>query len=68
MLTNQLRELEEDGIVHREVFPEVPPCVEYLLTESGLSLKPTIRSMCEWGQEHVQGVKPDFESAFRSAS
>ncbi|MDR8020474.1 winged helix-turn-helix transcriptional regulator [Nesterenkonia aerolata] len=48
-LTRQLRELEEDGIVHREVYPEVPPKVEYSLTELGQSLAPVVEVMNEWG-------------------
>ncbi|HMV25778.1 MAG TPA: helix-turn-helix domain-containing protein [bacterium] len=52
MLTQQLRELEQDGIVRREVFPEVPPRVEYSLTEFGQSLKPILKAMCSWGSEH----------------
>ncbi len=50
MLTQQLRELERDGIVHREVYPVVPPKVEYSLTELGKTLKPVIASMYEWGE------------------
>ena len=64
MLTNQLKELEQDGIVHRKAYPEVPPRVEYSLTERGKDLEPMVRAMCEWGQVHVQGVEPDFDSAF----
>ena len=67
MLTNQLRELEADGIVHRKVYAEVPPRVEYSLTETGRDLLPTIRAMCEWGQKHVQRIEPDFEAAFKDA-
>jgi DNA-binding HxlR family transcriptional regulator len=52
MLTQQLRELETDGIVHREVYAQVPPKVEYSLTALGASLKPVIESMCEWGVLH----------------
>ncbi len=52
MLTQQLRELEQDGIVHREVYAQVPPKVEYSLTALGASLKPVIESMCEWGMMH----------------
>ncbi|ANY06596.1 winged helix-turn-helix transcriptional regulator [Pseudonocardia sp. HH130630-07] len=48
-LTRQLRELEEDGIVHRTVHPEVPPRVEYSLTGLGRSLEPIVRIMDEWG-------------------
>ncbi|MBA3319930.1 MAG: helix-turn-helix transcriptional regulator [Pyrinomonadaceae bacterium] len=49
MLTQQLRELERDKIVEREVFPQVPPKVEYSLTSLGESLHPVIDAMCEWG-------------------
>ncbi len=49
MLTQQLRELENDGIIHREVYPIVPPKVEYSLTELGKTFKPVIDSMYDWG-------------------
>ena len=52
MLTKQLRELEADGIVHREVFPEVPPKVEYSLTEVGESLREILGLMRDWGRKH----------------
>ncbi|MEY3368193.1 MAG: hypothetical protein RI973_1348 [Bacteroidota bacterium] len=48
-LANQLREMEEDGLLHRTVHAEVPPRVEYSLSEYGLSLLPVIESMTEWG-------------------
>lgn len=50
MLTQQLRAMEEHGLVHREVFAEVPPRVEYSLTETGLSLKPILEAMAAWGE------------------
>ncbi|KQX68340.1 winged helix-turn-helix transcriptional regulator [Paenibacillus sp. Root444D2] len=50
MLTLQLRELERDGIIHREVYKEVPPKVEYSLTDFGKTLVPIIISMKEWGE------------------
>jgi DNA-binding HxlR family transcriptional regulator len=53
VLTRQLRELENDGIVHREVFAEVPPRVEYSLTEYGESLRPVTEAMCQWGKRHM---------------
>jgi DNA-binding HxlR family transcriptional regulator len=49
MLTQQLREMEKDGIVDRKVFPQVPPKVEYSLTLRGKSLKPVVDAMCQWG-------------------
>ncbi len=49
VLTQQLRELEADHVIHRQVFPEVPPRVEYSLTEFGTSLWPVLNTMHEWG-------------------
>jgi DNA-binding HxlR family transcriptional regulator len=53
MLTQQLREMESDGIVHREIYLQVPPKVEYSLTPLGESLKPIIYTMHEWGVQHI---------------
>ncbi len=55
MLTQQLRELETDGLVHREVYPQVPPKVEYSLTEKGRSIHPILEQMCEWGRMYLNG-------------
>jgi len=55
MLTQQLRELERDGLVNRQVFPEVPPKVEYSLTKKGRSLEPLLVSMCQWGKGYPEG-------------
>lgn len=52
MLTKQLRELERDGIIHRKVYAQVPPKVEYSLTESGETLKDVIIMMRDWGKNH----------------
>jgi DNA-binding HxlR family transcriptional regulator len=56
MMTLQLRELEHDGVVHRQVYAEVPPRVEYSLTEKGRSLEPLLLMMLEWG---LQFLGPD---------
>lgn len=53
MLTNQLRELEADGLIARTVYPEVPPKVEYSLTERGRSLQPVIAALKAWGDAHI---------------
>jgi DNA-binding HxlR family transcriptional regulator len=59
MLTQQLRQLETDGIIYRTVYPEVPPKVEYSLTALGASLKPIMDEMNRWGIEHQKQSKPD---------
>ena len=53
MLTQQLRELEVDGIVHRQVYAEVPPKVEYSLTELGVTLSPILQELYTWGQKNM---------------
>ena len=53
MLTKQLRELEDSGFVFRQVYPEVPPKVEYSLTETGVSFLPVLKVMAEWSKEHL---------------
>jgi len=53
MLTKQLRELEESGLVSRTVFPVVPPRVDYALTPLGLTLRPVIKALAVWGEENV---------------
>lgn len=61
MLTQQLRQMESDGIIKRVVYPEVPPRVEYSLTPLGTSLKPILDEMNSWGIKHLsqQGNKSE---------
>ncbi len=61
MLTMNLRELEADGIVTRTIYAEVPPRVEYALTEHGHSLEPVMRTLAKWGKKHM-GVKGSAHS------
>ena len=56
VLTSNLRSMEEDGLLLRKVYPEVPPRVEYSLTETGLSLKPILDSMFAWGIEYKKNI------------
>lgn len=61
VLTQQLKELEEDGIVLREEFSELPPRVEYSLTEKGLALLPILKSVCEWNVYYENTTSCDVE-------
>ncbi|MFA4860829.1 winged helix-turn-helix transcriptional regulator [Methanoregula sp.] len=54
MLTKQLRELEEDGVITRKVYPEVPPRVEYSITDFGRTLIPILRELCVWGTKYLE--------------
>lgn len=53
MLSTQLKELESDGLIIRHEYPQVPPKVEYRMSESGLTLMPVLQSLCEWGTQHM---------------
>ncbi|MFS0726989.1 winged helix-turn-helix transcriptional regulator [Paenibacillus sp. 1P07SE] len=57
MLTLQLRELEEQDLVKRVIYPQVPPKVEYSLTEYGKSIIPLLHSMHEWGAKHLEHME-----------
>ena len=57
VLTNNLRQMEASGLVMRKVYAEVPPRVEYSLSETGLSLKPILDSMVSWGNDYREKAK-----------
>ncbi len=58
-LTNQLRELEADGVINRVIFPEIPPRVEYSITDFGATLLPIIDSMYQWAKEHMPDLQKE---------
>jgi DNA-binding HxlR family transcriptional regulator len=58
VLTQQLRELEARGLIHRKVYPQVPPKVEYSLTPLGCSLQPVLTAMHAWAEQHAARLKP----------
>ncbi len=57
VLTNNLRQMESSGLILRKVYAEVPPKVEYSLSDTGFSLKPILDSMVEWGNEYRENQK-----------
>ena len=59
MLSQTLKNLEQSHLVHREVYPEVPPRVEYSLTDTGKSLMPALTALIAWGKEHFNEVVTD---------
>ena len=61
MLTQQLRELEQDQIINRIVYQQVPPKVEYELSEYGSSLNTILTSLCGWGEKHIEVMKENEE-------
>ena len=76
MLTQQLRDLERDGLLKRQAYAEIPPRVEYELTELGQSLLPILSSMCDWGTHYLtargqmaacKGFIPDYPIKERKA-
>jgi DNA-binding HxlR family transcriptional regulator len=74
VLVQQLREMEEHGVVHRKVFAQVPPRVEYSATKLGLSLESILSSLCEWGRRHaselnaIERAKVDRAKTSKQAS
>ncbi|MBE7146551.1 helix-turn-helix transcriptional regulator [Bacillus mycoides] len=61
VLSNQLKELMEDGIVDRTVYPEIPPRVEYYMTELGMSLLPIVEMMYDWGKMRMEQIRNTVE-------
>jgi DNA-binding HxlR family transcriptional regulator len=57
-LTQQLREMEADGLISRQIYPEVPPRVEYALTAKGQSLLPALNALRDWSEAHLPPVSP----------
>jgi DNA-binding HxlR family transcriptional regulator len=66
-LTKQLRELEEDGVIQRTVFPEVPPRVEYTMTDFGRTLIPILRELCKWGANYLEIDDTSFQCPTKKA-
>lgn len=66
MLTQQLRELEESGLVQRYIYTQVPPKVEYSLTKTGRSLLPILATLCEWGISYVNEGETAKEAVLKS--
>ena len=60
VLTTQLRDMEEKGLLTRKVYAEVPPRVEYTLTETGYSLKPILDVMWQWGENYKESAEKNF--------
>lgn len=56
MLTQQLRELEEDGLILRTIYPVIPPKTDYRLTDFGKSIIPVLNAMCDWGTQYLDGL------------
>lgn len=53
-LSQNLKELERDGLIHKEIYPQIPPKVEYSLTERGRSLMTVLDQLCDWGEKHKE--------------
>lgn len=68
MLTKQLRELEDEDIIQRVVYPQVPPKVEYSMTDYGRSLEPVLEAMHEWGAKHTEHKTKTQENQLKSSS
>ena len=62
ILTKQLKEMESDGIIKRTSYPEIPPRVEYSITEKGLSLGPILKAMADWGLQNMFSNRVSLDS------
>lgn len=62
-LTAQLRELEEQGVMIRTVYPETPPKVEYALTELGQSIQPILKGLCDWGTKYQNAISQSITAS-----
>ncbi|MBU8908790.1 winged helix-turn-helix transcriptional regulator [Desertibacillus haloalkaliphilus] len=67
MLTSQLRELEYHDLIERKVYAQIPPKVEYSLSEHGKSLIPILHQMSEWGEKHVEHIDSIYEEVDEQA-
>jgi len=65
MLTQQLRDLEENGLIHREVYPVVPPKVEYSLTDEGRVFVPVLKSMYKWGRSYSDKYNVEIDTTLQ---
>lgn len=66
MLIEQLKELEQDGLIARKVYNQVPPKVEYSLTNYGSSLRDILKVVCDWGDDYIKHRYPDGEVTIRT--
>ncbi|MEF9946220.1 MAG: helix-turn-helix domain-containing protein [Lachnospiraceae bacterium] len=62
-LTTQLRQLEEQGVMTRTVYPETPPKVEYALTELGQSIQPILKGLCDWGTKYQNAISQSITAS-----
>lgn len=60
VLTQQLKEMEKDGLILREVYPQVPPKTEYSLTDFGRTLMPVLNAMCDWGKDYLDKINNEL--------
>lgn len=68
VLVQSLRELEEHGIVHRKIFAEVPPRVVYTATKLGMSLRPIVSALCDWGKKHAAELEAATGGAAKASA